>query len=409
MAEYLFSNFALLDPEAGKLKSGYQVLVRDNVIEQVERGVIRAPKAETVDCRGRVLMPGLIDCHNHATTQVLAGPPTMLPSLNTAHALSTLGRMLQRGFTTFRDCAGADLGHKMAIEKGLFPGPRLFVSGRALSQTGGHADPRVRAEQRSLVNCCVHLEGGLGRVADGVAEVRAAVRDEIRLGADQIKLMASGGIASASDPIDQVQYSQEELRAAVDEAERSNTYCMAHCYPDTSIRHCVEAGVRTIEHGSFLTEDTAKLMARAGAYLVPTLIGFRLLGRFGAKLGYNAEQMEKTAYVLSAGTKALVSAKAAGVKMAYGTDIGYFHDYQSEEFLVRAEVLTPAEIIRSATTIGAEVVRMVGKLGVIAPGAFADLLVVDGDPFKDLGLFQGQGKHLSFIMANGRLAKNRLN
>ena len=406
MADILFKNLALLDPHKGKLLTGYQVLVEGGRITKVEKGQIRT-KARTIDCGGRTLMPGLIDCHNHISTQIIAGPPSMLPSLNTANALVTLGRMLNRGFTTVRDTGGADLGHKQSIEKGLFPGPRLFVSGRTISQTGGHGESRTRADMRELCGC-VHLEGGAGRVADGVDEVRRAVRDEIRLGADQIKMMASGGIASASDPIEQLQYSMEELRASVDEARRSNTYCMAHCYPDESISRCVEAGIRTIEHGNFLGDRTARMMAKAGAYLVPTLVCFRLLDQTGRKIGYNDEQMEKCKLVLSSGTRSLESAMKAGVKIAYGTDIAYWHDHQSEEFLVRSEVQEAADIIRSATTIGAEVLRMDGKLGVVAPGACADIIVVDGNPFDDLGLFQEQGKYLPVIMTNGRVHKNTL-
>ena len=183
---------------------------------------------------------------------------------------------------------------------------------------------------------------------------------------------------------------------------------MAHAYPDAAIRRAIQAGVRTIEHGNFLSDATARMMARAGAYLVPTLVTFRLVERFGPQIGYDAEQMEKCRLVLSAGTRSLEVARRAGVKMAYGTDIAFWHDHQAEEFLVRAEVLSPAEIIRSATLVGAEVVRMPGRLGVVAPGAFADLLVIDGNPLEDLGLFQGQGQHLALILANGRIVKNRL-
>ena len=406
MANVLFTNLTLLDPVKGRLLSGYQVLVEGNRIAKVEKGRIRA-KAKTIDCGGRTLMPGLIDCHNHISVQGLARPQTMLPSLDTAHALSTLGTMLQRGFTTLRDCAGADLGHKQAIEKGLFPGPRLFVSGRRISQTGGHSDPRVHADMRALCEC-LPPGGGTGRVADGVDGIRRAIRDEVRLGADQIKIMAGGSVASAAEPIGQLQYSMEELRAAADEATRLNIYVAAHAYTDEQIRRCVEAGMRTIEHGNLLSESTAKMMAARGAYLVPTLVTFHLVEKYGPSIGFTDEQMGKCRYVRAAGARSLDIAKRAGVKMAYGTDITYWQQHQGEEFLVRAEVLPSADLIRSATVVGAEVVGLAGKLGVIAPGAFADLLVIDGDPFADLGLFQDQGRHMSLIMANGRIAKNTL-
>lgn len=407
MTDTLFTNFKLLDTDSGSLNSGYQVLISGNLIADVSSQDISCPGAQTIDLGGRTLMPGLIDCHNHISREILAGPPSMLPSLGTARSATVLYDMLMRGFTTLRDAAGADLGHKQAVEEGHFIGPRLFVAGRSISQTGGHGDHRVRADQ-SEPCACVHLGPGIGRVADGISEVRRAVRDEIRLGADQIKIMASGGIASAADPIDQLQYSMEEIEAIVDEAARSNTYVMAHAYPDAAIRRCTEAGVRTIEHGNLLGPDTAKLMAERGTYLVPTLVAFRCIQRYGPETGYNKEQMLKNDKVLAAGTQALLVAKEAGVKMAYGSDIAFWHEHQSEEFLIRGEVLTPAEIIRSATIIGAEVVRNEDRLGVIKTDAFADLIVVDGNPLEDLGLFQDQGAHLPIIVANGKIVKNAL-
>ena len=407
MTDIIFKNLKLLDPESGTLQSEQQVRVSGNTIAEVSPSVDHSPNAEIIDLGDRTLMPGLIDCHNHISREILAGPPSMLPSLSAARTSSVLRDMLMRGFTTLRDAAGADLGHKEAVEKGYFIGPRLFVAGKSISQTGGHGDHRVRADQ-SEPCACVHLGPGIGRVADGISEVRKAVRDEIRLGADQIKMMASGGIASASDPIHQLQYSMAEMEAIVDEAARSNTYVMAHAYPDAAIRRCVEAGVRTIEHGNMLGPETARLMADRGAYLVPTLVAFRCIQRYGPETGYSEEQMEKNEKVLAAGTQALLVAKEAGVKVAFGTDIAFWHEHQCEEFLIRGEVLEPAEIIRSATIIGAEVLRMEGRLGVVKPDAFADLIVVDGNPLDDLGLFQDQGAHIPIIMANGKLVKNAL-
>ena len=215
----LFKNFELLDVVDGVLKSGYQLLVQDGHIAALETGAIAANGAKEIDLGGHTLMPGLIDCHVHIHPLILPTTPQMLPSLITAHALSTLEGMLMRGFTTVRDAGGADAGHRQAAEKGLTPGPRLFVAARAISQTGGHGDPRTSANQFEPCECAAHLSGfGLGRIADGVAEVRKAVRDEIRQGTDQVKLMAGGGVTSQSDPIDQLQYSDDEISAVVDEA-----------------------------------------------------------------------------------------------------------------------------------------------------------------------------------------------
>ncbi|MSO53647.1 MAG: amidohydrolase family protein [Rhodospirillales bacterium] len=419
MADTILKNFGLLDVEKGKLLSGYQVLIQGKEIARVEKGQIRASGAKTIDLGGRTLMPGLIDCHvhilfvaNHAgMTSVQTGiivPPSMLPSLTTAYVAELLRGLIRRGFTTVRDTGGADLGHKMAVERGLFEGPRLFVSGRAVSQTGGHGDGRNRAELQEPCECW-RLDGNIARLADGVPEVRKAVRDEIRLGADQIKMMAGGGVGSAADPIDQLQYSMEEMKAIVDEASRSHTYVLAHAYTADAIRRCVTAGVRTIEHGNLIDDDAARKMGKAGMFLVPTLVTYHVMRREGKKLGLAPEMMAKNAYVIDGGARSLELAKRYGVKTAFGSDLFHSPDvHQSEEFAIRAEVLTNAEVIRSATSIGAEVVRMNGKLGVIKRGAFADLLAVDGDPLRDIRLLTGQGERLAMIMKEGRIVKNAL-
>ena len=416
MGEFLFKNMKLLDPQEGSLRSGCQVLVRDNTIAEVSDGAIDVGDPEVFDLNQRTLMPGLIDCHVHVTSVRLKWAMNslhhVLPTFATAVTLDKLRQTVMRGFTTVRDTAGADLGHKEAIESGLFVGPRLFVSGRAISQTGGHGDMRSRIDHCEPCGC-FHtigaMSGGMGRIADGVAEVRRAARDEIRLGADQIKVMASGGVGSPADPIHFVQYSMEELQAIVDEARRADTYVMAHAYPAAAIRRAVEAGVRTIEHGNFIDQETAVFMAEKDAYLVPTLVTYYMLSKYGRELGYPEASLAKGEKVLAVGTRSLEIAKAAGVKVAFGTDLmGEQDEHQSEEFLIRSQVLSAAEIVRSATTIGAEVLRMEGRLGVIAPGAYADLLVVDGNPLEDLTLLTGQGEHLSAIMKNGKFVKNNL-
>lgn len=400
-------NFALLDPAADDLQTGFEVLIEDELITRVERGGLDDGKVESLDLGGRTLMPGLIDCHIHITAKGALAYPEVMPSLVTAIAGKTLKDILLRGFTTIRDAGGADYGHKLAVERGLFEGPRLFVAGNPLSQTGGHGDFRAWGDLSEPCACAAL--NGLCLVADGVPEVRRTARDQLRKQVDQIKIMASGGVASPSDPIENVQYSIEEIAAIVDEAKRARRYVMAHAYTAEAVSRAVEAGVRTIEHGNLIDEAAATLMARAGAYLVPTLVTYRKSVELGAASGAPPHHLEKAAQIAESGNRSLEIARAAGVKMAYGTDLFLMPDeHQCEEFLIRAETLDRAEVIRSATLIGAEVVGMAGKLGVIAPGAYADLLVVDGNPLEDFGLLQEEGRHLSAIMKGGEFHKNRI-
>ena len=405
---FLFKNLELLDPRAGALKSGHQVLIQDGKIAAVAKGAIEAGDAQVIDLGGRTLMPGLIDCHVHVYRTIMPITGTrMLPSFVTARAAQVLNGMLMSGFTTVRDAGGADAGHRLAVEQGLIDGPRLFVGGRAISQTGGHGDSRSPADLCDPC-ACSHLFPGMGRIADGVDEVRRAVRDEIRIGADHIKVMAGGGVSTQSDPLDQLQYSMEELQAVVDEAERSHTYVMAHVYTDEGIRRCVEVGVRTVEHGSFLNIETARKMATAGTFLVPNLITYECVLEDGPGAGLSAGQIEKARLIHEAGPKAIEAAMAAGVRIAFGTDLAWRPDYQSAEFVRRTAVQKPCQIIESATVVGAEVVRMSGKLGEIVAGAIADLIAVNGDPLADISLLSGQGKHMPLIVARGRIAKNAL-
>jgi imidazolonepropionase-like amidohydrolase len=406
MASWLFRNVAVLDVDRGGLLPGQDVRVEGALITEIGGGL--APRgATTVEGGGRTLMPGLIDCHVHICSDGMVNTPVLFPAMVVARAAKILRETLLRGFTTIRDAGGADRGYRDAVEAGLFLGPRLFVAGRPISQTGGHGDARSQAEFCPV--CALRSEQTMRVIADGVDAVRRAVREEIRRGADQIKVMASGGVASPADPIDYVQYSMDELRALVDEVTRANRYAMAHAYTAPAITRAVEAGVRTIEHGNFLDEATAAQMARAGAYLVPTLIVYRRILLHGKALGVSDLHLEKARQVAEVGTRSLAIAQRAGVKMAFGTDLFRApKEYQAEEFLVRAEVLPAAEIIRSATVIGAEVVGMAGRLGRVAEGYLADLLLVDGDPLADLGLFQDQGAQLPLIMKAGMMVKNTL-
>jgi imidazolonepropionase-like amidohydrolase len=286
--------------------------------------------------------------------------------------------------------------------------PRLFISGMPISQTGGHADFRRRNQTTVECSCCSGLSY-LSRIADGVPEMIKAVRDELRKGADQIKIMVSGGVASQSDPLESIQFRLDEIVAAVEEATHWRSYVLAHAYSAEAILRAVDSGVRTIEHGNLIDEAGAKLMAKRHAYIVPTLVAYEGLQRRGPDYGLSAYSLEKNKIVLEAGLRSLELCRGAGVKIGFGSDLlGQLQDDQCREFLIRSEIMKPQEIIHSATIVNAEIVQRPGELGEIVPGAYADLLVVDGDPYKDLGLFQDQGAHLPVIMKGGRFYKNNL-
>jgi imidazolonepropionase-like amidohydrolase len=410
MSPILFKNAKLLDPTKDDLQDGVSVLVEGGRIREVSPRAIRAPGAAVVDVAGRTLMPGLIDCHVHvflpevSIRALEAVPLTLL----TARAAPLMRAMLDRGFTTVRDTGGADWGIREAVEKGYLVGPRLFIAGRAIGQTSGHSDSRRRTDLGGTCPTCNAMVF-THAIADGVTEVRRAVREQLRQGADHIKIMVSGGVASPHDPLDSLQYSTDEIRAAVEEAAAFKRYVCAHSYPADAIARAVECGVRVIEHGNLIDAPTAKLMAKKRAFLVPTLVAYDAINRHAAAFGMGPESLEKNKVVLAAGLRSLELAKRAGVPMAYGSDLlGQLQPDQSKEFLLRQEALSPREIIHSATVVGAELLGRPGELGVITPGAVADLLVVDGNPLKDLGVFQDQGARIPVVMQAGRFHRNGL-
>ncbi len=406
----LFKNAVVIDGTQAEARPGHYLLVEGNTIREVSATPIASPSAAVIDLKGRTLMPGLIDCHVHvvATMANLARNAAMPTSFQALKSVAVMDGMLKRGFTSVRDASGADYGLKLAVEEGLFRAPRLFIAGKSLSQTGGHGDLRGRFDDRDFCLCHARL-GLLARVADGVDAVRKAVREELKAGADFIKIMASGGVASPTDPIDWLGYSRDEVLAIVEETDKSKTYVAAHAYTAEAIGRAVELGVRTIEHGNLVDAPTATLMAKKGAYVVPTLVTYDALANEGASLGLPPESVSKIENVRGAGLRSLEIFRQAGVKMAFGTDLlGEMHRHQSTEFAIRARVLPAHEIIASATTIAAELLRMEGKLGVVAPGALADLLVVDGNPLTDISVLTGQGERIAAILKDGVFVKNTL-
>ncbi|UMP05160.1 amidohydrolase family protein [Amycolatopsis sp. EV170708-02-1] len=380
----LLRDARLLDPVTGEYTEG-DLRCADGRIVEIGAG-LTAGDARTEDLRGAFVLPGLVDAHVHVTasTADLGSLPASSPSYVAAHSARTMSRMLDRGFTTVRDASGADYGLADAQAEGLFRGPRLLFCGRALSQTGGHGDSRTRGANTSEDHpCCA----GLGRVADGVDAVRAAARDELRKGAHHIKVMASGGVASPTDRIDSTQYSGEELRAIVEEAEAANRYVAAHAYTARAVNRALELGVRSIEHGNLIDDRSVELFLRHDAYLVPTLVTYWALKEEGREHGLPESSWRKVDDVLGAGMAALEKAAGGGVKLVYGSDLlGGMHRHQNHEFRLRGEVQSALEVIRSATSTAADLLNLTGEIGTLAPGAHADLLVVERDPLEDIGV-----------------------
>lgn len=408
-ATVLFRNARVIDGSQPEPLGDFDILVEAGTIREVSGSRIQASCDLEYDLKGQCVMPGLIDLHIHPflTDMNLMRLEETPISLVTAQASVVLKGLLDRGFTTIRDAAGGDWGLKQAVDEGLIAGPRLFISGRALSQTGGHGDFRRRTDDSVMCSCgsALHLTS---RIADGVDQVRHAVRDELRKGADQIKIMVSGGVSSPLDPLEGCQFSNSEIKAAVDEATRAGTYVLAHAYSAEAITRALKAGVRTIEHANLIDKDAAELAAANNAFVVPTLVAYEALAKHAVSAGYSQAMLDKLKKVRESGLRSLEVCKSAGVKMGFGTDIIGNQEMHAQEFLLRNEVLPANEIIASATSVGAQVLRREGQLGVIAAGATADLLVVDGNPLDDISLLAGHGEHYLAIMKEGRFHKNRL-
>ena len=411
MSQILFKNLSLLDPRWDEARGGYEVLVEGDTIREVSAKPIKSAKAQVVDCGRRTLMPGLIDCHVHVfLTEVNIRNLEHVPlTLLTAKSAELMRGMIDRGFTTVRDTGGADWGIKTAVESGLIPGPRLFISGKAIGPTGGHSDSRRRTDYQAAPCGCCNAMVYVMAVADGADEVRKCVREQMRQGADQIKIMCSGGVASPYDPLDSLQFSEAEIAAATDEAKNFGRYVLAHAYTPEAITRAMTNGVRTIEHGNLIDDKSARLIKSKGGYMVANLVTYFSMKERAAQFGMTADMLAKNDVVLEGALRSLEICKKAGVKVGYGTDLlGALQVDQSQEFIHRAKVLKPIEIIRQATTVGAEILRQDGRLGTIAPGALADLIVVDGNPLKNLKLFLDQGAHLPVIMKGGKFHKNAL-
>ena len=412
MSVTLFTNAFLIDGTGNDPMEGAHLVVEDGVIREISRGTLpRVPeKAITVDCKGKTLMPGLIDAHIHVglvEANLVEQSRLNHPSMLVIKAVNILRDTLQQGFTTCRDAGGADAGFRIAVDEGLVEGPRLQVSGPALSQTGGHADMRLPTEYAPPYPSDV---GFSAFVCDGVPEVRKAAREVLRRGADFIKIMASGGCGSAADDIgDSSQFSLEEMKAAVFEAESVGTYVAAHCYTNRGARLCAEAGVRTIEHGNCITRETAKFLKEKACIIVPTLSTYELAVTRGEEFGLPEFFKRKMKLVRETALEAVAIAHELGIVIGSGSDVvGPFQKWKGLELELKSRVMGAMGAIVSATKTNAEIMGIQDQVGILEEGKCADLLVIDGNPLEDISVLQRHEEAMPIIMKGGIFVKKAL-
>jgi imidazolonepropionase-like amidohydrolase len=410
---YILYNANVVDVAAGTTHKSQTVRIANGKITSITPSTPSIPATEpgvtTIDCTNLYLSPGLIDSHVHLIA--VPGFNELSQAFGNPESVSLLrqpyvcAQMLHRGFTSVRDCGGAHAAIKEAIEDGVFPGPRLFIAGHALSQSGGHADFRGKHDHSA---CCGGATTGLGRVCNGVPQCMQAVREEIRSGSDFIKIMGSGGVSSPTDKIDHLQFTGKEIRAMVECAKNAGTYVTAHAYTPEAIRHCVENGCKGIEHGNFLDDETADLMVKNEAFLTPTLITYDQMAS-PKWAGYlPPESQSKNTEVLDAGLRALKLASQKGVSICFGTDLlGPLGQAQTHEFSLRARVLSPIEVLRSATITPARMFRKADSLGQVKEGFEADLLFLSADPLEDVTILDRPDDFVKGVMKEGRMYKSR--
>jgi imidazolonepropionase-like amidohydrolase len=416
----VFRNVRVFPGDGDTLSGPHDVRVDDATITSIDAVASAAPDqgVTVIDGAGRVLMPGLIDAHWHAAFAAVSAQVAMTCDIGYLHLAAgrEAGRTLMRGFTTVRDAGGPTFALKRAIDEGVVPGPRIFPSGAFISQTSGHGDFRMRHEvPRDPCSHLSHIEimGG-STIADGVPEVLRAVREQLMLGASQIKLMAGGGLASSYDPIDVTEYTESEMHAAVEAAENWGTYVMVHAYTPRAIAQAIRAGVRCIEHGHLIDEATVELMAEHEVWwsLQPFLDDEDAIQN--PNPANRARQLE-----VSAGTdRAYSLARKHGIRIGWGTDTLFDADLarrQGKQLAKMTRWFTPAEVLTMATSGNADLLSLSGPrhpypgvLGRIEPGAWADILLVDGDPLADLSLLADPDQNLSVIMKDGVIHKNTL-
>ncbi|KAK1242362.1 hypothetical protein MKX07_000348 [Trichoderma sp. CBMAI-0711] len=404
---YVFTNAKLVDP--------LRAHVTENVTIKTSKGRITSVSSEpsnvndddiVIDLQGKYVCPGLIDCHVHIAVvpgeASLGSYNAMTERVSLIRQPWVLKPMLERGFTSVRDCGGASLAMKEAVEEGVCIGPRLFIAGFALSQTGGHGDMRSSHDQSP---CSCGAVSGISRIIDGTPECFRVARDELRQGADFIKIMGGGGISSATDKIENLQFSDEEIKAIVTAAKNNGTYVTSHSYTSQAIQQAIRQGVRGIEHGNLIDAETAKLMAERGTFLTPTLITHVMSKQLDFLPPVSAAKNDE---VLQKGLEAIKLATEAGVTICFGTDLlGPLHFAQSKEFSVRSQVQKPTEILRSATVNAAKLLMRENELGQVKEGFLADFIILERNPLDDITILDRSEDNVLAVVKDGRVVSSR--
>ena len=416
----LFENVRVFDGKSAALSELANVLVTGNVITKISKEAI--PTGQIADTKiqggGRTLMPGLIDAHWH--TMLVRPTPASLLTDDVGYLNLVAGAeatdTLMRGFTTVRDVGGPSFGLKRAIDEGIIAGPRIYPSGAIITITSGHGDFRHANEVPRVLGAPLTRQEktGAAMIADSPDEVRVRVREQLLLGATQIKLTAGGGVASPNSPLDASTFTEAELRAAVEAAENWGTYVTVHAYTPVSIQRAIAAGVKCIEHGHLMDEETARLIAERGIWLSTQAFPDELANAFPP----GSKERAKAFEVFAGTDKTLTLAKKYKIKTAFGTDILFSQKLaqrQGELLAKFARWYTPAETLGMATGTNAQLLAMSGKrnpypgkLGVVEEGALADLLLIDGDPLANIKLIENPAKNFVIIMKDGKIVKNTL-
>lgn len=413
---YILTSANLIDPVSGKVIENATIKLSNGLVSSVD--TTGGQVVDKVDCnavqidmKGKYISPGLIDCHVHISAVPgslnLRDMKEMSNDQSVLRQPSVCKSMLDRGFTTVRDCGGASLALKESIQEGVISGPRLFIAGHALSQTGGHGD---RRQQHDPNECCAGHVNGIGRIVDGVDQCLKYAREELRQGSDFIKIMGGGGVASPTDQVQHLQFSDEEIKAIVTVANNAGTYVTSHAYTPQAIQQAIRQGVKGIEHGNLLDEKTAMMMKDYGVFLTPTLVTYATMAAPEFSGFLPPISAKKNREVLDKGLHALGLASKIGVDICFGTDLlGPLHYAQSKEFAIRSTVQSTLEILRSATTTPARMLGQDSFLGQVAPGFAADLLILNANPLDDITVFDRPDDHLLAIIKEGRVVTSRWN